>query len=185
MAGGSVLVDDGEQRVAVAVGAHFHEALGVAGCFAFAPELLARAGVVCHLSGGEGLREGVAVHPGEHERFAVVLALGDDGDESVLVEAQAVYELGGVGVVPVALHFGEVVGGHCGEGRAVESERGRAEVSRIIRRRGKKSKSGGITVIAEATKSLSATSADRRFLGMVALAREPRWRGRSRIFSFR
>ena len=118
MAGGAVLADDGEDGVAVAVGAKFLKLLGVSGCFALAPEFLAGAGEVCDVAGLEGLDEGVAVHPGKHEHAPVFGALGDDGDEAVGVKAEFGDEFIAGRLSVGLLQFGEIISGHGGK-RAV------------------------------------------------------------------
>ena len=90
VAGGSYLLDLGEEGVGVAVVAELDEALGVTAGLAFDPEFLARSAPVRHLLGGEGAFDGFAIHPGQHQNLAVGVILGDARDETVGIELQLV-----------------------------------------------------------------------------------------------
>lgn len=86
--GATDLLDFEEQDVLIAVSVPAFDFLRVAAGFALEPELLTRAAPVVHEAGFEGLFEGFAVHPREHENastgaFAFGSFLGDDGDQSV------------------------------------------------------------------------------------------------------
>ena len=82
------LLDFEEQNVLIAVGIPTFDFLRVATGFALEPEFLTRAAPVVHEAGFEGLFEGFAVHPREHEDASTgIVAFGgflsDDGDQAV------------------------------------------------------------------------------------------------------
>ena len=76
-----------QQRVAVAVDPQLLQVLHLAGGLALAPQRVAAAAEVADAAGGERLRHGVAVHPGEHQHLAGVVLLRDGGHQAGGVEA--------------------------------------------------------------------------------------------------
>ena len=85
----SLLVDIHDQRVLVTIGTNLKHRLGMARSGALVPELLSTTGVVDGLADLQGLKQGLLVHPGQHEGLS---GLGIDGqcrDESVCVEFRA------------------------------------------------------------------------------------------------
>src|SRR5213596_471283 len=76
-----------QHRVAVAIHADLLHRLGVSRRFALAPQRAARAAVIMGLAGGARLLERRAVGVPHHEDFACEGALSDDGDESIVPEA--------------------------------------------------------------------------------------------------
>src|SRR5215208_7043877 len=81
--------DPVEQRIAVAVEADLDHSLGVAARRPLAPDLIAGAGVVVSLAGLYGLVDRLFARVGEHEDLARLCVLGDHGDETSLVVADA------------------------------------------------------------------------------------------------
>src|SRR3954453_13797681 len=86
VAGGAGGLDEGEERVAVAVEAQGPDRLGVARRGALVPLLVARAAVEVQLAGVPGALEGLFVHVGEGQDLAGAPVLDDARDESALVE---------------------------------------------------------------------------------------------------
>jgi hypothetical protein len=89
--GSGGLLDLEEEDVSVAVDEPSKNALGVPAGLTFEPESGARAAPVGHQAGAEGIFEGLAVHPCEHENAAGRPRggggfLDDDGNEPVLVK---------------------------------------------------------------------------------------------------
>ena len=87
VAGGSGLVDDQEQAVAVAVDAELEEPLALAGGRALAPQLAPRARPVGDLAGPQRFGEALGVHPREHQHRARA-GLGDRRDQAIRVEPE-------------------------------------------------------------------------------------------------
>src|SRR5690242_4598486 len=83
MARGPGLVDDQEQRVAVAVQPHLVHLLDVAGRVALHPVLPPRPGPVRGAAGGEGAVQRLVVHPRDHQHLAGAALLGDRAHEAV------------------------------------------------------------------------------------------------------
>src|SRR5919107_1701002 len=91
MAGRSARHDQVEKCVSVAVQSDLDYSLCVTARRALAPELRAGAGVVMGLAAGERLLDGFAVGVGQRKHVARRRVLGDDGDETVLVELHPVW----------------------------------------------------------------------------------------------
>src|ERR1700689_3204954 len=89
VAGGTGLIDQQQQRIAVAIDAQLHQTLHMARAFALAPELLARARPVADAAGLERLLDRFAIHPGQHQHLAAVGLLRPRGDETLAIETQA------------------------------------------------------------------------------------------------
>ena len=88
VAGRALLVDQQEQRVAVAVQAHVAHPLAVPRGLALHPVLAAAARPVGRPAGGEGAVQRLVVHPGEHEHLAGVVLLHHGGHQARGVAAQ-------------------------------------------------------------------------------------------------
>src|SRR3954452_19705439 len=88
VAGRALLVDQDQQRVAVAVQAHLADPLPVPGGLALHPVLAPAAGPVGGPPGGKGAVQRLVVHPGEHEHLSGVVLLDDGGDQPRRVAAQ-------------------------------------------------------------------------------------------------
>ena len=86
----ALLLDDDQDRVAVAVEPDLAHALDVPRLLALVPQLPARARPVVHLARGGGALERVAVHPREGEHLAGVRVLGDRRRQPVGVPADGV-----------------------------------------------------------------------------------------------
>ena len=98
------MVDEDEERVAVAVGHNGPHLLPVPGRCALYPLLASAAREVGGLTRRERALKGGEVHPGHHEHLAGVPLLGDDRDESVVIEPDALEELserGHAAIVPL------------------------------------------------------------------------------------
>ena len=83
VAGGALLVDLDQQRVAVAVEADLLDLLPVAGGLALDPVLLARAAPERRPAGGQRAVQRLVVHPAEHQHLAGVVLLHDRGHQPV------------------------------------------------------------------------------------------------------
>jgi hypothetical protein len=88
VAGGPDRVDQGEQRVGVAVVTHCLDVLDVAGGLPLVPDLQARAAEEVRLAGLLGERQRVGVHVGEREDLSADPVLHDARDQPALVEFQ-------------------------------------------------------------------------------------------------
>src|SRR5690606_36154856 len=86
VAGGPLLLDAHEERVAVAVEGGRAHVLTVAARVALAPELLAAARPEGHPSLGEGAAQRLGVHVAEHEHLTGVVLLDDRGQQPGVVE---------------------------------------------------------------------------------------------------
>src|SRR5207248_507631 len=85
----ALLAHQVQHRVAVAIHADLLHRLGVSRRFALAPQGAARAAVIMGLAGGARLLQRRAVGVPHHEDFACEGALSDDGDESIVPEANS------------------------------------------------------------------------------------------------
>src|ERR671921_1078400 len=108
VAGRPLLVDEDQQRVAVAVQADVADPLAVPGGLALHPVLAPAARPVGGPAGGEGAVQRLVVHPGDHEHLTGVVLLDDGGDETGGVAAQECCDRG----VQGGLGGGD--GGHAG-----------------------------------------------------------------------
>src|SRR3954454_2304317 len=84
----ALLVDEEQQRVAVAVQPDVAHPLAVAGGLPLDPVLAAAARPVRRPPGRERAAQRLVVHPGEHQHLAGVVLLDDGGDEAGRVAAQ-------------------------------------------------------------------------------------------------
>src|SRR3712207_3482344 len=82
VAGRPLLVDEHQQRVAVAVQAHVADPLAVPGGLPLHPVLAPAARPVGGPAGGEGAAQRLVVHPRDHEHLAGVVLLDDGGDQT-------------------------------------------------------------------------------------------------------
>src|ERR671916_2904382 len=82
VAGRSLLVDEHQQRVAVAVQAHVADPLAVSGGLPLHPVLAPAARPVSGPAGGEGAAQRLVVHPRDHEHLTGVVLLDDGGDQT-------------------------------------------------------------------------------------------------------
>src|SRR5262245_22759197 len=82
------LFDPDPHAVLVAVDAQFGDALGVAGRFAFAPQLLPRTAEVPRLAGFDGAGKRLTVHVRDHQHVAGCRIGRHAGDEAVGVESR-------------------------------------------------------------------------------------------------
>ena len=80
------LIDEGEQRVAVAVVTKLVDVLEVARCGPLVPVFVPRAAVVPHGARRQGAAERLGIHVGEHEDFAGGPFLGDTRHEIPVIE---------------------------------------------------------------------------------------------------
>ena len=91
------LFDVEDDGILVAVGAHFDDFLDLSRGGAFVPNFLARARPIHGLTFFECEAERLAIHPGEHQRFASVGIDGDRCEQSVFIEFwrkfEAVFDL--------------------------------------------------------------------------------------------
>src|SRR5918997_6067383 len=97
VAGRALLVDEHQQRVAVAVQAHVADPLAVPGGLALHPVLAPAARPVGGPAGGQGAVQRLVVHPGDHEHLTGVVLLDDGGDQPGGVAAQQRGDGGGEG----------------------------------------------------------------------------------------
>src|SRR3954447_8875689 len=81
VAGRPLLVDEDEQRVAVAVQPDVADPLAVAGGLALHPVLAPAARPVGGPARGEGAAQRLVVHPGQHQHLSGVVLLDDGGHE--------------------------------------------------------------------------------------------------------
>ena len=88
VAGRALLVDEHQQRVAVAVQPDVAHPLPVARRLALHPVLAPAARPVGGPAGGQGAVQRLVVHPGEHQHLAGVVLLDDGGDQAGGVAAQ-------------------------------------------------------------------------------------------------
>src|SRR3954453_22770872 len=109
-AGRALLVDEDQQRVAVAVQPHLADPLPVSGGLALHPVLAAAARPVRRPACRQGAVQRLVVHPREHEHLAGVVLLDDGGDQPRGVAAQQRGDLRG----EVALG-GVLDGGHAAD----------------------------------------------------------------------
>ena len=98
MAGGPVLVDLQDDRVAIAIDSDLLDFLMVSGFFTLAPELLSRTTPVAGASGAEGLFPAVFVHVGKHQNIAALGVLRDCGYQPL---------------APIGRFHAVVIRGHC------------------------------------------------------------------------
>ena len=90
MAGDTLLVDQEQQRVAVAIEPQFLQVLHLAGGLALAPQRLPRARPIAGAPFRERKPHRLAIHPGEHQDFAGIVLLRDRGYEPVRAELDRV-----------------------------------------------------------------------------------------------
>src|ERR671915_1045401 len=83
VAGRALLVDEHQQRVAVAVQADVADPLAVPGGLALHPVLAPAARPVGGPPGGEGAAQGLVVHPAQHQRLAGAVLLHDRRHQAV------------------------------------------------------------------------------------------------------
>jgi len=81
VAGRSLLVDDVDDGVVVAVGEHTLYPLGIAACDSLHHDLLVAPPVVVGVPGFQGQPEGLKVDVGYREHLKCIRGLGDDGDD--------------------------------------------------------------------------------------------------------
>ena len=86
MTGGAVLVHADHQGVVVAVGGDVDDVLGVAGCLALAPELLAGAAPEAGALLFDRDFQALPVHIGQRQHLAAGPVHDDGGDEPFLVK---------------------------------------------------------------------------------------------------
>jgi hypothetical protein len=82
-----VLIDQQQNRVAVAIKAKLAQPLHLAGGFALSPQSFARPRPVTDAPFGQGRSHRLVVHPRHHQNFAGVVLLRDGWHESVAVES--------------------------------------------------------------------------------------------------
>src|SRR3954453_22447722 len=98
-AGRALLVDEDQQRVAVAVQPHLADPLPVSGGLALHPVLAAAARPVRRPACRQGAVQRLVVHPREHEHLTGVVLLDDGGDQPRRIAAQERGDLGGQSVL--------------------------------------------------------------------------------------
>src|SRR5262245_32946395 len=89
VAGGASLLDFQEQRIAITIDKGFNKTLGVAGCFALAPEFLPRARPIGDIAGCKRLFQRVFVHPRDHQDLAGLRILCNRGHKPSCIEANS------------------------------------------------------------------------------------------------
>lgn len=86
MAGGTGLLDAIDHRVLVAVGEDLHDALGMTGGSTLVPKFGAGSRPIVSFLRLEGLTQSLLVGPGHHQDRARHMVLGNNGDQSGVVE---------------------------------------------------------------------------------------------------
>src|SRR6185369_3898917 len=75
-----------QDRIVITIGCHRHNALCVAGCGAFVPQLVSRSRPKPRLSSFDRMTQAVCIHVSEHQYVAGICILDYCGNEPALVE---------------------------------------------------------------------------------------------------
>src|SRR5579872_679304 len=86
VAGHTFLIDQQQQRVAIAIDTQLLQMLHLARCLSLPPECPAAAAEVAHATRGQCLRHGLAIHPCQHQHLAGVMLLRNGGNQAAAVE---------------------------------------------------------------------------------------------------